>query len=144
MSLASEPHLQYGIMELLQARDEQSRVDNATSLDGLVLRAVLTFCHQANLQKVFVREIAEATNEIYRQEGESLRISSETVGHVLKNIGLYSRRLGNAGRGLILDKSTQAQAHRLAYAYDVLPPEPSCGYCHRLQTQQTEELVQEV
>jgi hypothetical protein len=144
MSLASEPHLQYGIMELLQARDEQSRVDNATSLDGLVLRAVLTFCHQANLQKVFVREIAEATNEIYRQEGESLRISSETVGHVLKNIGLYSRRLGNAGRGLILDKSTQAQAHRLAYAYDVLPPEPSCGYCNRLQTQQTEELVQEV
>ncbi len=144
MPLASEPHLQHGIMELLQERDEQSRVDSATSLDGLVLRAVLTYCHQESPQKVLVGKIAEAANDIYREEGESLRISSETVGHVLKNLGLYSRRLGNAGRGLILDKSTQSQAHRLAYAYDVLPPEPSCGYCHRLQTQQTEELVQEV
>jgi hypothetical protein len=143
-ALVSEPHLRRGIKELLQERDEQSRVDSASSLDGVVLRAVLSYCHLANQQKAFVREIADAANGIYRQEGESLRISSETTGHVLKNLGLYSRRLGNAGRGLILDKATQSQAHRLAYAYDVLPPQPSCGYCHRLQAQQTEELVQEV
>jgi len=99
MSLASEPDLQRGIMQLLQARDEQSRVDNATSLDNLVLRAVLHHCHQANQEKVFVSKIAEAANDIYREEGESLRISSETAGRVLKNLGLYSRRLGNAGRG---------------------------------------------
>jgi hypothetical protein len=143
-ALVSEPHLRRGIKELLQARDEQSQVDSANSLDGVVLRAVLSYCHLENQERVFVREIAEAANGIYRAEGESLRISSETTGHVLKNLGLYSRRLGNAGRGLVLDKATLSQAHRLAYGFDVLPPEPSCGYCHTLQTQQTEEFVQEV
>lgn len=144
MALVSEPHLQRGIKELLQERDEQSRLDSVISVDGLVLRAVLSYCHQPTRQRVFVREIAEAANDINREERESLCISSETAGHILKNLGLYTRRLGNEGRGLILDKSTQSQAHRLAYSYDVLPPQPSCGFCHRLQTQQTEELVQEV
>lgn len=144
MALVSDPNLQRDIKELLQGRDEQSRVDSVISLDGLVLRAVLSHCHQANQDKVFVREIAEAANAINREEGESLRISSETTGHILKNLGLYSRRLGNAGRGLVLDKTTQSQAHRLAHSYDVLPALPSCGYCHKLQSPESEGLVQEV
>src|SRR5207248_6720451 len=45
-------------------------------------------------------------NRFYAEDGESLKVSSETVGHVLKYLGLYSRRLGNAGRGLIFDKAT--------------------------------------
>ena len=66
------------------------------------------------------------------------------MGHVLKYLGLYSRRLGNAGRGLIFDKATQAHAHRLSHAYDVLTSEPSCEYCHELQQPQAEEVVQDV
>jgi len=78
------------------------------------------------------------------EDGESLKFSSETVGHTLKNLGLYSRRLGNAGRGLIFDKATQAHAHRLSYAYDVHVPEPSCEYCHELRQSQSKEVVQDV
>lgn len=144
MALVSEPHLQRDIKELLQGRDQQSRVDSLISLDGVVLRGVLFHCHQTNQEKVFVHEIAEAANEINRQEGESLRISNETTGHVLRNLGLYTRRLGNKGRGFVLDKSTQSQVHRLAHSYDVLPVEPSCGYCHHLQVQEPEGVVQEV
>jgi hypothetical protein len=129
----SEPDLKHGIMELLQERDEQSRVDVASSLNGIVLRALLLYCHQTDKQEVFVREIAEAASGIWRQDGESLRIRSERAGFVLKDLGLYSRRLGSKGRGLILDKSTQSQVHQLAYTYDVLPSEPCCGYCQSLQ-----------
>jgi hypothetical protein len=143
-TVVSEPELQRGIMELLQERDEQSRVDRSTGIDGVVLRALLSHCHQPNQQKVFVRDIAAAALGICREEGESLHISSGTAGHALKNLGLYTRRLGSAGRGFILDRSTQSQVHRLAYAYDVLPEEPSCGYCHSFQASQTGELVQEV
>ncbi len=143
-ALVSEPDLKRGVMESLQERDEQSRVDIASSRNGVVLRAVLFYCHQTDKQKVHVREIAEAASGICREEGESLRISSEKAGFVLKDLGLYTRRLGSTGRGLILDKSTQSQVHRLAYAYDVLPSEPCCGYCQSLQTTQPEELVQGV
>ncbi len=143
-ALVSEPDLQRGVMELLRERDEQFRVDRATSLDGVVLRALLFYCHQENQQKVFVRDIAAATVGICREEGQSLHISSEIAGHVLKNLGLYTRRLGSAGKGFDLDKSIKVRAHRLAYDYDVLPTEPSCGYCHHFQVSQTEDLMQEV
>ena len=119
------------------------RVDRATGVNGLVLRAVLFHCHQEEPRK-FVREIAATANRFYAEDGESLRVSSETVGHALKYLGLYSRRLGNAGRGLIFDKATQAHAHRLSHAHDVLTSEPSCEHCHELQPSQSEEVVQDV
>jgi hypothetical protein len=143
-AIVDDPELQRGIIDLLQERDEQSRVDRASGLDGMVLRAVLFHCHHKDQQKVFVREIAATVNRICKEEGELLKFGSETVGHVLKHLGLYSRRLGSAGRGLMLDKSTQAQAHRLGHGYEVLPLEPGCDHCHQLQASQPKELVQEV
>jgi len=95
-------------------------------------------------QRTFVREIAATANRFYAEDGESLKVSSETVGHALKYLGLYSRRLGNAGRGLIFDKATQYHAHTLSNAYDVLTSEPSCEHCHELQQPQSEEVVQDV
>jgi len=136
--------LQHGIIELLKERDEQLRVDHASGQNGMVLRAVLWHCHQHNQQQVFVREIAATANQLYREEGESLTISNETVGHVLKNLGLYTRRLGKAGRGLMLDKATQSRAHELSYASDVLPDSagvPDCGHCHKMQLLETQEVV---
>ena len=112
-AIVDDVELQRGIMEVLKDRDEQSRVDRATGVNGLVLRAVLFHCHQKD-QRTFVREIAATANRFYAEDGESLKVSSETVGHVLKYLGLYSRRLGNAGRGLIFDKATQSHAHTLS------------------------------
>jgi len=142
-AIVDDTDLQREIIDLLEGRNEQSRVDRATGVEGLVLRAVLFHCHQ-NDHKKFVREIAATANRFYAEDGESLRVSSETVGHVLKRLGLYSRRLGNAGRGLMFDNATQAQAHRLSQAYDVLTSESSCTHCHALPQSQAEEVVQEV
>lgn len=143
-SIVNDPELQRGIIALLKGRDEQSRVDRATGQNGIVLKAVLWHCHQSDQQQVFVREIASTANRMYGEEGESLKISNEAVGHVLKSLGLYTRRLGNAGRGLILDKDTQSRAHELSYANEVLPDSggvPVCNYCHKLQLLQTQEVV---
>ncbi len=112
-------------------------------MNGLVLRAVLFHCHQKDQQK-FVREIAATTNQFYAEDGESLKVSNETVGQVLKSLGLYSHRLGNAGRGLIFDRATQSHAHRLGQGYDVLTVETTCEYCHELQQSESEEVVQVV
>jgi len=142
-AIVDDLELQKGVIEALEDRDEQSRVDRATGVNGLVLRAVLLHCHQRD-QRKFVREIADTANRFYAEDGESLRLSSETVGHVLKDLGLFSRRIGNAGRGLVFDKATQSHAHRLSRAYDLLISESSCEYCHELQQPQAEEVVQEV
>jgi hypothetical protein len=140
-TIVGDEDLRQRLTDLLKERDEQSRVDRAVGLKGTVVRAVLSHCHEGDQEKVYVRDIAATVNRIYIEEGESLRVSSETVGHVLKSLGLYSRRLGNAGRGLILEKSTQSQAHRLGSAYDVLPAEPGCGYCQRIQVPDSKGLV---
>jgi hypothetical protein len=143
-SIIDDSELQRGIIELLKELDEQSRVDRASGQNGIVLKAVLWHCHQPDPQQVFVRKIADTANRIYGEEGESLKISNETVGHVLKNLGLYTRRLGSAGRGLMLDKDTQSRVHELSYANEVLLDSagaPACDYCHRLQLPQTQGVV---
>lgn len=140
----SDLGLRSGIVELLREHDEQSRIDRASGQDGTVLKAVLQHCHEPDRQQLFVREIAVTANQIYSDDGESRKLTNETVGHVLKNLGLYTRRLGNAGRGLVLDKATQARVHELCYANEVItdsPGTPACGHCHKMQVQETQEVV---
>lgn len=140
-AIVDDVDLQRGVLELLTAQNEQVRVDRANAREGMVLRAVLSYCHQSNRQQVLAKEIAITVNEMYRDEGESTKFSSESVGHVLKNIGLYTRRLSSSGRGLLLDKSTQISVHQLSFQYDVLPREPECGNCQKLQTGQSREVM---
>jgi len=140
-TIVGDDNLQKRIIDVLKGRSEHARVDRCSGLKAMVLRAVLFHCHQSDQQQVFARDLAATVNRVYREEGESLKVSSETVGRVLKSLGLYSRRLGNGGRGLMLDKSTQVQAHELSHAYEVLPAAPDCGYCHRLQSPQSEGVV---
>ena len=139
-AIVDDVELQQEIIEVLKDRDAQARVDRATGVNGLVVRAVLFHCHQKDQQK-FVREIAATTNRLYAEDGESLKVSNERVGHVLKHLGLYSRRLGNAGRGLLFDQATQSHAHRLGQGYDVLTVEPTCTYCHEPQQPESKEVV---
>jgi hypothetical protein len=124
--------LQNRVIDLLASRNEQSCTDRAFALNGLVLRAVLYHCHQPDREKVFVREIATTVNTMCKDLGEPMKFSNEAVGCALKSIGLYTRRLGSTGRGLILDNVTRREAHELSRMNEVIPDdtEPSaCNYC---------------
>jgi hypothetical protein len=134
--MVDDGELRNGVLEALRPVDEQERVDKAYSQNATVLKAALSHCHSEGKQEVLVREIAQTTNDFYAAEGETLRISNERAGHVLKNAGLCTRRLGSRGRGLVLDKDTRARIHHLAYDHQVLAPdgdEPPCGFCHEAQ-----------
>jgi hypothetical protein len=139
-AIVHDTDLRQRVVELLKEQNEQAHVDRSREVKGTVLRAVLWHCHQGD-EKVHTSKIAETVNARYREEGESLRVSSETVGHVLKNLGLYSIRLGSAGRGLRLDKAMRLRAHELSLAYGVLPGVPECGHCHTFQVSQSEEVM---
>jgi hypothetical protein len=58
-------------------------------------------------------------NRIAKARGESLSYSAEIIGHRLKKIGLFTRRLGKAGNGLNLDVATTTRVHELAAVYGV-------------------------
>ena len=124
--------LQNAVIDLFVAQNEQSFTDRAFALNGVVLRAVLHHCHQPDQQKVLVREITDTVNTMYKNLGESTKFSDEAVGHALKSIGLYTRRLGSSGRGLILDQLTKREAHQLSRMNEVIPADTeanACSYC---------------
>jgi hypothetical protein len=138
-AVAEDEPLQDELIEVLTEQDEQARVDRSSTVTAMVLKAVLFHCHDGNQEKVFVRDLAATVNNAYRQQGEPLKISNERLGHLLKNLGLYTRRLSNAGRGLVLDNATRLRAHELSYANEVLAEPPACGHCQqRLQVQQSQ------
>ncbi len=132
-AIFADYQLQYRLVEVLKTQNEEVRAEGASSIEATVLKAVLFHCHE-NESQVYVRNIAATANTIWLEQGETSKLSSEKVGHVLKKLGLYSRRLGFQGRGLALDKALQGRVHQLAFDYDVLPMVPQCGHCHTLQT----------
>lgn len=129
--------LQDRLVELLKAQNEQIRADGASGIEATVLKSVLSHCHE-NESQVYVRNIAATANRIWLEQGETSKLTNEKVGHVLKKLGLYSRRLSSEGRGLTLDDAQKHRVHQLAFEYDVLPATSECGYCHSLQLPDSE------
>lgn len=132
--------LQERLVELLKTQNEQNRADGASGIEATVLKSVLSHCHE-NESQTYVRDIAATANRIWLEQGETSKLTNEKVGHVLKKLGLYSRRLNSQGRGLALDKAQQLRVHELAFEYDVLPVVPQCGHCHNQQAPPSKEVM---
>jgi hypothetical protein len=79
-AIVGDDDWQKRIIGVLKEQSEQARVDRSSGLKATVLRSVLSHCHESDQQQVFARDLAITVNEIYRKEGESLKVSSETVG----------------------------------------------------------------
>ena len=82
----------------------------------MTLEATLILAHASKAQ-ILVGEVANEVNRIALARGERLRYSAETIGHRLKKIGLVTRRLGKAGKGLVMDLATMTRVHELAAVY---------------------------
>ena len=104
------------LVSLLVPQAQQQLGDRSNSLEALTVEAALRLCHQGKLQ-IFVREIADEVNRIQTGRGETLRFTTEKVGHKLKKVGLYTRRLGSAGNGLLIDHTTRVHLHDVAASF---------------------------
>jgi hypothetical protein len=134
--IINDAALQRRLVELLKGWSEDLRAERAGGIEGTVLTAVLNLSHE-NEAQAYAQEIAVATNQIRIGQGEPSKLTPEKVGHVLRKLGLLTRRDMN-GRRLVFDQSTQVLLHELCFEYDVLPAAPECGYCHKLQTPESE------
>lgn len=114
------PELQSKLVSLLAPIESQRQADRATSIEALTLEAALNLIHQSKTQ-VLVNEISTEVNVIAKARGERQQYSAEIIGHRLKKVGVVTRRLGKAGKGLGLDLATVTQIHELAAVYGVGP-----------------------
>jgi len=114
--LVEATQLQTQLVELLRPADQQRIADRSDGDEALVVGAALALCHQGK-GEVFVKEIAVEVNRLLVARGETRQLSPEKVGHKLKKVGLYTRRLSQAGNGLILDQVTKVRIHEVAAGY---------------------------
>jgi hypothetical protein len=114
--IVDSPSLQSKLVSLLGPVESQRQADRSNCIEAATLEATLNLCHQGK-SKILVGEIANEVNRIANARGERLRYSAEVVGHQLKKVGLSTRRLGKAGKGLAMDLATIAQLHELAAMY---------------------------
>jgi hypothetical protein len=114
--IVDAPNLQTELVSLLVPRAQQQLEDRSNSHEALAIEATLSLCHQGKLQ-IFVKEIADEANRIQASRGETLRFTAEKVGHKLKKVGLYTRRLSSAGNGLLIDHTTRVLLHEVAASF---------------------------
>jgi hypothetical protein len=114
--LVDAPNLQSELIGLLTPVESQRQADRATSFEAVTLEAALNLAHAGKAQ-IFVGEVTKEVNCIVEARGERLRFSAEKIGHLLKKVGLVTRRLGKSGNGLVLDLATLTRVHELATVY---------------------------
>ena len=110
------PELRLKLADLLKTKDKERLTEMSNTIEAVVIEAALSLCHQGR-DKVMVGEIATELNRIVKGRGERVNLSAENVGHTLKKIGIFTRRLGKEGRGLRMDQITCARLHEAAQVY---------------------------
>jgi len=134
--IINDSGLQRRLVELLKGWSEDLRAERAGGVEGTVLTAALNHAHN-NEPQAYVREVTAGANQIRSEQGEPQKLGNEKVGHLLKKLGLRTHR-DMKGSALVFDQETQLLLHELCFEYDVLPAAPECGYCHKLQTPESE------
>ena len=129
------PHLQSELVSLLRPEHAQHIADRSSSVEALAAGAALALCHKGK-DAIYVKEIAAEVNRLLVVRGETMQLSPEKVGHKLKKLGLFTRRLSQAGNGLTLDQATRIRLHEVARAFlgeDYLPGTENlhCQLCSR-------------
>lgn len=114
--IVEAPELQTQLVALLKPQAQQQIADRSDSDEALVVGAALALCHQGK-NEVFVKEIAVEANRLLESRGETRKLTPEKVGHKLKKVGIFTRRLSHAGNGLILDQATRTRLQEVGAAY---------------------------
>lgn len=114
--IVDSTELQSQLISLLTPVENERHSERSTGIEAVILEATLSLCHAGKVQ-IYAAEIATEVNLIARVRGERLQYSAETIGHGMKRVGLSTRRLGKAGKGLVMDMATMTRVHELAAVY---------------------------
>ena len=137
--IVDDHELQSSIISLLKEQDEDTRIRRTTTFEAVVIEAGLIFCHeQEKRDSAYVGEFAAVSNAILEGRGEQIELEPRAVGDILRSVGLFTRRLGPAGRGVLLVSEIRRKIHELAWRFGVRSIEDSvdrCGFCSEARAQ---------
>ena len=137
--IVDDDELQSRIISLLAEQDEDTRIRRTTTFEAVVIEAGLLFCHeQKKRESAYVGEFATVSNAILQGRGEDIELEARAVGDVLRSVGLFTRRLGPAGRGILLVSEIRRKIHELAWRFGVRSIEDGvdrCGFCTEVRSQ---------
>lgn len=130
-SIADDSSLQRLVTMILEPQDHDVRTRRTDSIQAVVNEAALFLTHKAERSQARVGEIATIANGILKGRGESIHLDPREVGNHLRASGLFSERLGRAGRGLRFTNEIRRRIHELARAYEVrsLEGDARCEFC---------------
>jgi hypothetical protein len=137
--LVDDPEAESRITSLLQDQDEDSRVRDSTRISSVVIEAALVLCHEKERSTALVGEMATLSNAIFKGRDEIIELEARAVGSILRSVGLFTERIGSAGRGLLLTNDMRRRIHELAWRHNVLSVqhqvEDLCRYCGEARAQ---------
>jgi hypothetical protein len=114
--LVDSPDLQAALVSILAPRDQQRISERLDTAEALVVEAVLALS-RGGAKQLYAREIAVEVNRLVEARGERSKLSPEKVGHRLRKLGLPTRRLSQAGNGLVMDNETLMRLQMLSGMY---------------------------
>jgi hypothetical protein len=130
-SIVDAPSLQRCVLTLLEPQDLDVRTRRTDSLEAIVIEAALFLSHEGRRTQARAGEIATIVNGILKGRGETVELDPRAVGYTLRALGLFSVRLGRAGRGIRFTKEVRRSIHGLARSYDVRTAldNSACEFC---------------
>jgi hypothetical protein len=114
--IVDSPDLQAELVSILAPCDQQQISERLDTPEALVIEAMLALS-KGGAEQVFAREIAVEFNRLVETRGGRSKLSPEKVGHRLRKLGLPTRRLSQAGNGLVMDKETVTRLQTLSAVY---------------------------
>jgi hypothetical protein len=136
------PDLQAALVSILAPRDQQRISERLDTAEALVIEAVLALS-SGGAEQLYAKEIAVEVNRLLEARGERSKLSPEKVGHRLRRLGLTTRRLSQAGNGLVMDKETRTRLQMLSAMYVMEDQLAGSENLHRQQITENRE-VEEV
>jgi len=137
--IVDDRELQSRVVSLLEEQDEDTRVRRTTTFEAVVVETGLLFCHEKEKREwAYVGEFAKVSNAILEGRGEEIELEPRAVGDILRSVGLFTRRLGRAGRGILLVREIRRKIHELAWRFGVLSIEDGvdrCEFCSEARAQ---------
>lgn len=135
-AVMGDKELEEKIIVALESREEEGRSERSSHPDAIVVEAAIFFDHKRGQSEVRSSEIAQKATAILKGRGQNAEISAESVGWMLKRLGIPRATLGSAGHGIRLTDHTRICLHELALAYGVLTLRSGirrdCPYCEKM------------
>jgi hypothetical protein len=122
--LRDDPQRQSWLITTLRDRDSDSRVALSLEPEWLAVEALFRTCHEGyrgnpRVSNLLVGELALEIRDILKTRGEEASFGARKAGAVLQALGIKTRKLGNRGRGLVLNLPFQRKIHHLAREFGI-------------------------